>query len=555
MDYGKGDTVMINTDERIKRCLMPWCHKIIPLIYDDSLSYYEVLCKLTHKINEVISLFNDELQPIDFEKLINDIMEGWLKNGTIYSILSGQLPKQVLVIPEYISTYTFKHGSWDNSTTWECIQSMCFLSGSTAVGVRSPIAGSDTNTCKIFKFNRNTGIRMESDVNVTAGHSNDICTDGEYIYIAWCYDKDDNSSNKITVCDTNLNTVKTITLDVSRIYGMDYNPELKNFFVQNTQNSVLVYDKTLTNVIDTIEFNVDYYRNWYGSPTGRFTTQTVTCIPEGFMISYSYPSISIQFDFDGTIRHIYNYSDYYANGFNTFELEKIAYNWTNGWCYIMSYAVQGLGDLSNNTYGRFNLNKGQCTDIVVIASTRPNYYNSSGHIHVDGTIDSNAKMLGTAGKPFKYMQQAVDCKRMQEQALTIAIDNVRTTPNLGTVAISNQNNIVMTAFTTSGTNDNFDNPIMFIPQMVITDCNNICIFNQNVDELTITRSSGCQIGHTGIGTSATLNRAIGTSLIGANQIPLLNLQYSQVIGRTLASNNITLGSVNQSFDAGSAITT
>lgn len=31
-----------------------WCHKIIPLVYDDSLSYYEVLCKLTGKINEVI---------------------------------------------------------------------------------------------------------------------------------------------------------------------------------------------------------------------------------------------------------------------------------------------------------------------------------------------------------------------------------------------------------------------------------------------------------------------------------------------------------------------
>ena len=35
----------------------PWfCHKVLPLVYDDSLSYYEVLCKLTKKINEVIEL-------------------------------------------------------------------------------------------------------------------------------------------------------------------------------------------------------------------------------------------------------------------------------------------------------------------------------------------------------------------------------------------------------------------------------------------------------------------------------------------------------------------
>lgn len=31
-----------------------WCQKVLPLVYDESLSYYEFLCKLTHKINEVI---------------------------------------------------------------------------------------------------------------------------------------------------------------------------------------------------------------------------------------------------------------------------------------------------------------------------------------------------------------------------------------------------------------------------------------------------------------------------------------------------------------------
>lgn len=35
----------------------PWyCHKILPLVYDESLSYYEVLCKLTKKINDIIEL-------------------------------------------------------------------------------------------------------------------------------------------------------------------------------------------------------------------------------------------------------------------------------------------------------------------------------------------------------------------------------------------------------------------------------------------------------------------------------------------------------------------
>lgn len=36
-----------------------WCQKILPLVYDDSLSYYEVLCKLKQRLNEVIENLNN----------------------------------------------------------------------------------------------------------------------------------------------------------------------------------------------------------------------------------------------------------------------------------------------------------------------------------------------------------------------------------------------------------------------------------------------------------------------------------------------------------------
>lgn len=34
------------------------CHKVLPLIYDDSLSYYEILCKLVNKMNEIIAFLS-----------------------------------------------------------------------------------------------------------------------------------------------------------------------------------------------------------------------------------------------------------------------------------------------------------------------------------------------------------------------------------------------------------------------------------------------------------------------------------------------------------------
>lgn len=42
-----------------------WCQKVLPLVYDDSLSYYEVLCKVTEHLNRLTTLVNeigDELE-------------------------------------------------------------------------------------------------------------------------------------------------------------------------------------------------------------------------------------------------------------------------------------------------------------------------------------------------------------------------------------------------------------------------------------------------------------------------------------------------------------
>lgn len=37
----------------------PFCHKVLPLVYDESLSYYEAICKYSEKLNEVIELCNN----------------------------------------------------------------------------------------------------------------------------------------------------------------------------------------------------------------------------------------------------------------------------------------------------------------------------------------------------------------------------------------------------------------------------------------------------------------------------------------------------------------
>ena len=49
-----------------------WCQQVIPLVYDDSLSYYEVLCKVRDKLNELITEQNRTGEAVESLQLAVD---------------------------------------------------------------------------------------------------------------------------------------------------------------------------------------------------------------------------------------------------------------------------------------------------------------------------------------------------------------------------------------------------------------------------------------------------------------------------------------------------
>lgn len=59
------------------KIIIPCSAKILPLTYDDSLSYYEQLCKLTNKMNELVDFVNGEISTTIqnyLDQHFNDIM-------------------------------------------------------------------------------------------------------------------------------------------------------------------------------------------------------------------------------------------------------------------------------------------------------------------------------------------------------------------------------------------------------------------------------------------------------------------------------------------------
>lgn len=68
---------MSNCDKEFFRF---WCYMVLPLVYDDSLSYYEILCKMVDYINNLIG--TDKLQNDEINKLKQEMqaVQNWIDN-------------------------------------------------------------------------------------------------------------------------------------------------------------------------------------------------------------------------------------------------------------------------------------------------------------------------------------------------------------------------------------------------------------------------------------------------------------------------------------------
>ena len=99
-----------------------WCYKILPLVYDDSLSYYEVICKTTQKLNEVIGNINN------IPEYINEEIAKQLGDDDLLLKLFNKITNAIVTTVDSDEfTQTEKFGGevfWHNGELVECIKHM-----------------------------------------------------------------------------------------------------------------------------------------------------------------------------------------------------------------------------------------------------------------------------------------------------------------------------------------------------------------------------------------------------------------------------------------------
>lgn len=173
------DFVPSKNDVSYLRPFRVWCQKVLPLVYDDSLSYYELLCKVVDFLNktmeevnqlgvDVSNLFNafQQLQDyvnhyfesLDVQEEINNKLDELIQNGTFTQLLKDYLP--------FITLSMFgahQDGNTDDSDYLIEALNLSSTTGKTlylehdiAIGKSITIP----NNAKLFSFNSNISPRI-----------------------------------------------------------------------------------------------------------------------------------------------------------------------------------------------------------------------------------------------------------------------------------------------------------------------------------------------------------------------------------------------------------
>lgn len=237
-----------------------WCAKVLPLVYDDSLSYYELLCKCIKALNEIgttvsalTEAFEDLKKEVDAElasvdtkiaeavetvmesmnELIQAKLDAWAEDGTLDDIMASTIGTNALVPSQYSGDIIF-------DANFHC--SACVVNSDLKLAylLLAPRASyaiantSDNGSIQVWDLSANTYV---TSYTVKAGHGNSMCydPDNEKLYIVPLYTYTSGSetavrkiysyglSNTTGILDTASFAEMDIPADDVSVFGITFN--------------------------------------------------------------------------------------------------------------------------------------------------------------------------------------------------------------------------------------------------------------------------------------------------------------------------------------------
>lgn len=170
------------------RNLRFFCQRVLPVVYDDSLSFQELLYKVVCKINEIVPIVNKTSETITEE--IRAILTEWLEDGTFAEIINQELLENVE------SRVDFLEKSPEMISNVK-VTPLIYQDGNSG-SYQGMTADADNNLLYVYQtgtfpygtihvYNTGNVSEVMSYQNMLGYHGNDLEKVGDTIYIAQCY--------------------------------------------------------------------------------------------------------------------------------------------------------------------------------------------------------------------------------------------------------------------------------------------------------------------------------------------------------------------------------
>lgn len=272
-----------------------WCQKVLPLVYDDSLSYYELLCKVVDYLNttmenvntlgeDVVNInkvynqlqdyVNNYFSTLDVQEEINNKLDEMANNGELYNIIKrytdpivDEQNKKITVINEETTVLNEKTKILENRMdTFSSLPSGSTSGDAELLDIRTPA----------FGFNNNTN--YDSAGNAVRGQITTLSEEFE------------NELNIKTLKLTDFNE-GGLYFDVNSVV-ISKETEFKHIFLYDVESLIIqtnqeIYLKKLDGTwLETIKVNDFYSKNVHANSIAIIVPNTIK--ENDFIIKVSY---------------------------------------------------------------------------------------------------------------------------------------------------------------------------------------------------------------------------------------------------------------------------
>lgn len=100
-----------------------WCQKVLPLVYDESLSYYEVLCKLCDEMKTLMTKMDNLSEEVEQLKTVVDQLQKWINDfdtsfvqQLVFDYLTKTIKQVVFGLSNTGYFVAYVPSSWDEIT-------------------------------------------------------------------------------------------------------------------------------------------------------------------------------------------------------------------------------------------------------------------------------------------------------------------------------------------------------------------------------------------------------------------------------------------------------